>query len=59
MVFDTTKGIDSQLPKLLKLRAKFECLYKYKYHNLIIIKGTVPRDFSPQLFFMKHISLGP
>jgi hypothetical protein len=22
-------------------------------------KGTVPRDFSPQLFFMKHISLGP
>jgi hypothetical protein len=23
------------------------------------LKGTVPRDFSPQLFFMKHISLGP
>ncbi len=22
-------------------------------------KGTVPRDFSPQLFFMKHISQGP
>jgi len=22
------------------------------------IKGTVPRDFSPQLFFMKHIILG-
>jgi hypothetical protein len=23
------------------------------------VKGTVPRDFLPQLFFMKHISLGP
>jgi hypothetical protein len=22
-------------------------------------KGTVPRDFSPQLFFVKHISLDP
>jgi hypothetical protein len=22
------------------------------------LEGTVPRDFSPQLFLMKHVSLG-
>jgi hypothetical protein len=35
-------------------------LIKILFENwFLCIKGTVPRDFTPQLFFMKHISLGP
>ncbi len=46
-----------------QLSSTISCLFsvvavRYCYHFLTV-KGTVPRDFSPQLFFMKHISLGP
>jgi hypothetical protein len=38
------------------LNAKQRCLELNIY---AVLKGTVPRDFSPQLFFMKNVSLGP
>jgi hypothetical protein len=47
LLINIIKGYSS---KILNLAAK---------SSSVQLKGTVPRNFSPKLLFMKHISLGP
>jgi hypothetical protein len=49
--------VERVLKEEMKIRLK-TCYFCCLGNNIGEVKGTVLRDFSPQLFFMKHISLG-
>jgi hypothetical protein len=54
-----SKHISDALVEILEVFVEQENLASFQRITHMVIKGTDPRDFSPQLFIMKNISLGP